>query len=131
MDTNSTTPSTNSKPPSLYSTTSSVTLIPDQPPTDTTLATTTSSELPRYTRITPTGVPPNPSAQPKPKSALTKLFGKLQSPAVKQSVAARERELLEEERTGLKKTTFGGAASDAGPATAAHYAWSGSGPGLV
>ena len=127
MDTNSTTPSTNPKSPSLYSTTSSATLIPD----DTPQATTSSSELPRYTRITPTGVPPNPSAQPKPKSALTKLFGKLQSPAVKQSVAARERELLEEERTGLKKTTFGGAASDAGPATAAHYAFSGSGPGLV
>ena len=131
MDTNSTTPSTNPKPPSLHSTTSSVTLIPDQPPTDGSKATATGSELPQYTRITPTGVPPNPSAQPKPKSAFGKLFGKLQSPAVQQSVAARERELLEEERTGLKKTTVGSAASDAGPATAAHYAFSGAGPGLV
>ena len=46
---------------------------------------------------------PNPNAQPKKKSKLSEFFSKFQSPAVKSTNAARERELLEQERTGVKK----------------------------
>jgi hypothetical protein len=113
------------KAPSLRSRASSITLIPDEP-----TASAENGELPRYTRYERTGNP-NPDAQPKHKSKLNKFMSKFQSPAVKRTVAARERELLEEERTGIKKHTTGSAASDAGPATAAHYAFSGGGPGLV
>ncbi len=120
-------PTTAAKTPSLHSTTSSITLIPDQPQPATT---GTSGELPHRIQYERTGNP-NPDAQPKHKSRLNKLMSKFQSPAVKRTVAARERELLEEERTGIKKHVVGSAASDPGTATAAHYAFSGGGPGLV
>ncbi|KAK3897819.1 hypothetical protein C8A05DRAFT_38606 [Staphylotrichum tortipilum] len=127
MDTSSATPTAVDKSPSLHSKTSSITLIPEQPqPT----ASAGSGELPRYIHYERTG-DPNPEAQPKHKSRFNKLMSKFQSPAVKRTVAVRERELLEEERTGIKKHTTGSAASDPGPATAAHYAFSGGGSALV
>ncbi len=57
---------------------------------------------PRYIYTKKTGRPPNPDAQPKSKSALGKFMSKFQSPAVRQGNDARDRELLEEERTGVK-----------------------------
>lgn len=55
----------------------------------------------RYVYYERTGVP-NPDAQPKPKSRLSKFLSRFQSPAVKSTLAAREREKLEEERRGVK-----------------------------
>ncbi|KAK0741556.1 hypothetical protein B0T18DRAFT_394134 [Schizothecium vesticola] len=46
---------------------------------------------------------PNPDAQPKKKSKISSFFSKFQSPAVKATNAARERVLLEQERTGVRK----------------------------
>lgn len=129
MDSTSATPPPNPKSPSLHSTTSSLTLIPDQRLTSNAQTNAPSSELPYYTSTRPTGKAPKPFAQKKPQSALGKFMSKFQSPAVRQTTAARERELLEEERTGVKKVTTGSAASDPGAATAAHYAFSGGGPG--
>ena len=60
---------------------------------------------PRYLYYTETGRPPNPDAQPKPQSALGKFMTKFQSPAVRQGNEARDRELLEEERKGVKVWT--------------------------
>ncbi len=45
---------------------------------------------------------PNPDAQPKEKSKVSKFLTKFQSSAVKATNEAREREKLEEERTGRK-----------------------------
>lgn len=46
---------------------------------------------------------PNPDAQPKKKSKISSFFSKFQSPAVKATNAAREKVLLEQERTGVRK----------------------------
>ena len=45
---------------------------------------------------------PNPDAQPKTKSKFSNFLSKFQSPAVKATKAARERELLKQERTGVR-----------------------------
>ena len=45
---------------------------------------------------------PNPDAQPKKKSKFSNFLSKFQSPAVKATNAARERELLKQERTGVR-----------------------------
>jgi hypothetical protein len=103
----------NQKPPSLRSTTSSVTLAvkPDHEK---------EKELvpERYTYVKKTG-PANPDAQPKEKSKLGKFLTKFQSPAVKKTNAAREKELLEEERTGTKKYTVLGTPGSTNQSTAA------------
>lgn len=64
--------------------------------------------------------PGNPDAQPKPKSKLSKFLSKFQSPAVKQTNAARERERLEEERTGVKVYTALGTPGSTNQSTAAY-----------
>ncbi|KAK1835029.1 hypothetical protein QBC39DRAFT_182917 [Podospora conica] len=46
---------------------------------------------------------PNPDAQPKKKSKISSFFSKFQSPAVKATNAARDKVLLEQERTGVRK----------------------------
>ncbi|KAK0614728.1 hypothetical protein B0T14DRAFT_528967 [Immersiella caudata] len=50
-------------------------------------------------------ITPNPDAQPKQKGKLSKFLSKFQSPAVKATNAIREREMLEQERTGVKKVS--------------------------
>ncbi len=80
--------------PSLHSSTTLVPT-PDQTPT-------TSKEPCRtyYQRVGPS----NPDAQPKSKSKLGKLLSKLpSSAAVRKSVDVRERQLVEEERTGVRR----------------------------
>ncbi|KAK4448775.1 hypothetical protein QBC34DRAFT_406708 [Podospora aff. communis PSN243] len=47
----------------------------------------------------------NPDAQPKKKGKLSSFLSKFQSPAVKASTAIREREMLEQERTGVVKVS--------------------------
>ncbi|GAB1319529.1 hypothetical protein MFIFM68171_09739 [Madurella fahalii] len=64
----------------------------------------------RYVYYERTGVP-NPDAQPKPKSKLSRFLSRFQSPAVKSTLAARERQKLEEERRGVKIYTPLGAPS--------------------
>ncbi len=88
---------------SLHSNLSSTTLGQDKnsrPPAPAQLESAASS--PRYIYTKKTGRPPNPDAQLKPKSALSKFMSKFQSPAVRQGNEARDRELLEEERRGVK-----------------------------
>ncbi|KAK3356548.1 hypothetical protein B0T25DRAFT_536966 [Lasiosphaeria hispida] len=46
---------------------------------------------------------PKPNIAPKTKSKLSRFMSKFQSPAVQATKAAREREQLEEVRTGVKK----------------------------
>lgn len=48
---------------------------------------------------------PNPNAQRKPRSKLRAFMSKLQSPAVRATTEAREREKLEDERLGIKTLT--------------------------
>lgn len=87
-------------------------------------ATTTTNadkEPPRYTYIERSGRAPNPDAQPKPKSKLSKFMSKLQSPAVRQTNEARERQKLEEERRGVTICTTMGTPSTATQATAAYF----------
>jgi len=48
---------------------------------------------------------PNPDAKPKTKGKLGTFLSKFRSPAVKATTALRERELLEQERTGVKKVS--------------------------
>ncbi|KAL2151002.1 hypothetical protein VTH82DRAFT_6100 [Thermothelomyces myriococcoides] len=52
---------------------------------------------------------PNPDAQPKHKSRLSRFLAKFQSPAVQQANAARERRKVEEERAGVATQTPAGA----------------------
>ncbi|KAK4129725.1 hypothetical protein N657DRAFT_677301 [Parathielavia appendiculata] len=103
-------PSSNpQKPPSLHSVASSTTLaVKADPEAQSTTQQETEFIPERYTYLKRVG-PGNPDAKPKEKSKLGKLMSKFQSPAVRKTLAAREREKLEEERTGLKKhTAFGG-----------------------
>jgi len=58
--------------------------------------------LQQYVYVNKVGTP-NPDAQPKKKSKISSFFSKFQSPAVKATNAARERVLLEQERTGVRK----------------------------
>ena len=88
--------SATTKPPSLYSKASSTTLVPTSDQTQTT------SKEPCHTYYQRMG-PPNPEAQPKSKSKLGKLLSKLPSSAVQRSVDMRERQLVEEERTGVRR----------------------------
>ncbi len=90
------TSSATAKPPSLHSKASSTTLVPTSDQTQTT------SKEPCRTYYQRTGRP-NPDAQPKSKSKLGKLLSKLPSSAVQRSVDSRERQLVEEERTGLRR----------------------------
>ena len=102
-------PTTNpNKPPSVHPTASSTTLAvnPDPPTTTTNQEKKYTPEPYTYTKRTGPG---NPDAQPKEKSKLGKFLSKFQTDAVKKSNAAREREKLEEERTGIKKYTASGA----------------------
>jgi hypothetical protein len=50
-------------------------------------------------------VAPNPDAKPKVKGKLSTFLSKFRSPAVQASTAIREREMLEQERTGVKKVS--------------------------
>ena len=95
------TSTTTAKPPSLHSKASSTTLVPTSNQAQT--ASTESSSVHLYE---PTGRPPNPDAQPKGKSKLSKLLSKLASPTVRRSLDLHERQLLEEERTGVKRVFF-------------------------
>jgi len=89
------TSSATTKLPSLHSKASSTTLVP-------TLDQTQTTKEPCRTYYRRTG-PPNPDAQPKSKSKLGKLLSKLPSSAVQRSVDMRERQLVEEERTGVRR----------------------------
>jgi hypothetical protein len=132
----STTPNT-STAPSLHSMASATTLVPDQTkPTnekaekdngerdsveeDNTDKYSAERDVPRYLYYKKTGTP-NPDAQPKPKTKLDKLMSKFQSPAVRRTNAAREREKLEEERTGVRVYTPAGAVAGSYQATAAYF----------
>jgi len=92
----------------------------------TTLAVTATTEAPepaandppRYLYRQRVG-PGNPNAEQKPKSKLAKFMSKFQSPAVQQTKAARDREILEEERTGVRVLTPAGAVAGSMQATAA------------
>lgn len=127
-DPSSTTKSKSENPtPSLRSRASSVTLIPEDTAYNT-ATTITTPDPERYTYYVPTGLPPNPDAQPKPKSRLGRLIGKLQSPAVQRSDAAHERERLEEVRTGRKKRQV---ANLTGADVAAAYYCAGVGNGAL
>ncbi|KAK0650006.1 hypothetical protein B0T16DRAFT_389951 [Cercophora newfieldiana] len=55
-----------------------------------------------YTYVQSVGTP-NPDAKPKTKGKFASFLSKFQSPAVKASTAIRDREQLEQERTGVKK----------------------------
>ncbi len=95
MDTSSTTTAT----PSLRTKTSSTTLNPcsEQFPT----------REPAFIYYKSTGHAPNPDAQPKPKSMLRRLLAKLPSTtAVRRSTQMRDAQLLEEERTGVKRVVI-------------------------
>ncbi|KAK0702233.1 hypothetical protein B0H67DRAFT_393913 [Lasiosphaeris hirsuta] len=61
-----------------------------------------SSTRPRYVYVEKVSEP-KPDAAPKIKSRISKFMSKFQSPAVRATKAAREREQLEEVRTGVKK----------------------------
>ncbi len=110
MDTSTTT----TKPPSLHSKSSSTTLAPtlvDQPEP--------AYREPCYNYTKRVG-PPNPDAQPKRKSWLGKMVAKLPSSAVQQSLDARQRLLLEEERTGIRRIRV---EDNTGSATAASLSY--------
>ena len=112
-----TTPTT----PSLHSRTSSGTLTTKPDPSQNQPASVTGKHEAgpaRYVYHERVGAP-NPNAQPKRKSKFSKLLSKFQSPAVKQTNAARERELLEQERTGVKTYTPLGTPGSTNQATAA------------
>ncbi|KAK3900061.1 hypothetical protein C8A05DRAFT_36296 [Staphylotrichum tortipilum] len=88
------TSSATTKLPSLHS---STTLVPTS---DQTQATSKEPCRTYYQRMGP----PNPDARPKSKSKLGKLLSKLpSSAAVRRSVDVRERQLVEEERTGVRR----------------------------
>ncbi len=131
MDTSSTPKETAT--PSLHSSLSTTTLgkadsdtttlnQPDSNTTTTATAPQTSEpkQPSRYLYYEKTGRPPNPDAQLKPKSKLDKLLSKFQSPAVQKTNAARERELLEEERRGVKISSATGVAMGSGQAVGAY-----------
>lgn len=101
MDASSVTSTRTTKPPSLQSKASSTTLVPTSDQTQTASPEPSSAHLYKAT-----GRPPNPDAQPKPKSKLSKLMSKLASPSVRRSLDLHERQLLEEERTGVKRVFF-------------------------
>lgn len=113
------------KPPSLHSTASSTTLAskpPNPNPLDTQTQTTTTTtsnptsdngSLTQYIYTERVGAP-NPDAQPKKKSKLSKFLASFQSSTVQRTNAAREREKLEEERTGVRKTAAVGAPQGTG-----------------
>jgi hypothetical protein len=114
---------TNKTPPSLHSNPSSTNLDKhdaSQPPV-------TKQEEPRtqpdrYLYYKKTGRAPNPDAQLKPKSKLSSFLSKFQSPAVKKTNDARDRELLEEERRGVKIYTATGVPTGADQNTGAYMA---------
>ncbi|KAK4150398.1 hypothetical protein C8A00DRAFT_36994 [Chaetomidium leptoderma] len=99
MDAASTTQTT-TKTPSLHSRASSTTLVtkPEKAPES---QEGSSEEPQRYVYGVRTAAP-NPNAQLKPKSKLSKFMSKFESPAVRKTKAAHERQKLEEERTGIK-----------------------------
>ena len=102
MDASSATSTTTTKSPSLQSkASSSTTLVPTSDQSQTASIESSSAHL-----YKPTGRAPNPDAQPKPKSKLSKLMSKLASPSVRRSLDLHERQLLEEERTGVKRVFF-------------------------
>ncbi|KAK4141803.1 uncharacterized protein C8A04DRAFT_30648 [Dichotomopilus funicola] len=110
----------NPKPPSPDSTASSTTLTnklpnPLDPQTQPSTSNTTSDNgtLTQYIYTERVG-PPNLDAQPKKKSKLSKFLSTFQSSAVQQTNAAREREKLEEQRTGVRKTAAMGAPQGTG-----------------
>ncbi|KAH6853279.1 hypothetical protein B0I37DRAFT_348747 [Chaetomium sp. MPI-CAGE-AT-0009] len=114
--------------PSLHSTTSSTTLAAttttvNTTTVNTTTVNTTTTAAPRrepgqYVYIDKR-VTPNPDAQPKPKSRLSKFLSKFESAAVRQANAAREREALEAERTGVRKYASSGTPGSAMQSTGA------------
>jgi len=63
---------------------------------------TTYEDLHRYVYVSER-VEPKPEAVAKPQSRFSKFMTKFQSPAVKATKAAHAREMLEQERTGVKK----------------------------
>lgn len=112
---------TKAENPSLHSRASSVTLTtkPDASQSQPASATGKHEAGPaRYVYQERVGAP-NPDAQPKQKSKVGRFLSKFQSPAVKQTNAARDRELLEQERTGVKTYTPLGTPGSANQATAA------------
>ena len=114
MATPSTSETTTPTPPSLHSALSTTTL--SKGTVTTTTASQPTPQPERYLYYKKTGRAPNPDAQLKPKSKLDKLLSKFQSPAVKRTNAARERELLEEERRGVKIYSATGVAMGSGQA---------------
>ncbi|EAQ93744.1 predicted protein [Chaetomium globosum CBS 148.51] len=103
--------SSNPHPFSTHSTTSSATLAT----TTTTTTQTLTNNTPQAGTTTPQQPPhephqyiyvskrttPNPDAQPKQKSRLSRFLSKFESSAVRQANAARESKRLEAERTGV------------------------------
>ncbi len=108
-------PPTKQDTPSLRSKASSTTLAVT---TTARASGTDAADPPRYLYHQKVG-PGNPNAQQKAKSKLAKFMSKFQSPVVQQTNAARDRELLEEERTGIRVLTPAGAVAGSGQATAA------------
>ncbi|KAK3299889.1 uncharacterized protein B0H64DRAFT_379369 [Chaetomium fimeti] len=106
--------------PSLHSTTSSTTLTaPTTNQTATNQTTTPPTREPRQYVYVDKRVAPNPDAQPKPKSRLSRFLSKFESSVVRQANAAREREALEAERTGVRKYAATGAPGNSTQSTAA------------
>ncbi|AEO63836.1 87a3f0f4-1704-4623-890f-09371f03413b [Thermothielavioides terrestris] len=123
--------SASSRPASIRSTASSVTLavndearnVPNNA-TNTGNATTTNTDATnspsrlrqphdyRYTK--PTGRPPNPNAQPKQKGKLGQFMERFQTPAVRRSIEIAEREKLRAERTGVRVRSSTGAPAGSG-----------------
>ncbi|KAK4096849.1 hypothetical protein N658DRAFT_501095 [Parathielavia hyrcaniae] len=89
----------NARPPSSHSTASTTLAVKPDPAKD---QPETEFHPKRYGYIDKVGAG-NPDAKPKEKSKLGKLMSKFQNPVVKQSLAACEREKLEQERTGVRK----------------------------
>ncbi len=116
---------TDAKPASLHSNPSSTSLDKDKDGDGQPAAAETQppqANPSRYLYYEKTGRAPNPNAQLKPKSKLGAFFSKFQSPAVKKTNDARDRELLEEERRGVKIYTATGAPMGSAQATGAYMA---------
>ena len=86
---------------------------PDQPPEN-----TTTHEPGQYVYVA-RRTTPNPDAQPKPKSRLSKFLSKFESSAVRQANASREEKRLEAERTGVHKRSVSVVPGNAGQSTGA------------
>lgn len=111
-----------SRPPSVHSTASSVTLAAPENDdhqaqasnnTNSTNANPSSANTSQartkvrlqYFYTKPTGRPPNPDAKPKEKGKVGQLMEKFRHPAVRRSVAMREREVLRAKQTGMHVRT--------------------------